>query len=473
MTKIRKSKGVTPTEKFLSDLCERTFLKLWSYPNPYKEDGKELCDLIAVFEDHVFVFFDRKSGRLDNLPKDLSLKWKRWKKEVIDKQIKTSKGAERYISDGNPIFLDDRCETALPVEIPKNAKIHKFIVAHGAEEACKDSSSNNVYGSLGICYEEPSKHRPDSPFSAELEELEKRLKKLPFLISMKKDDPVHILDSFNLEIVMGELDTIFDFTSFITEKEDAIGRYRSLIYCGEEDLLAHYFLNYDEKHSRYRIGTDEKDVSSIMIEEGKWKDFAESEHYRNRKKENEVSYCWDRLLQKTCQNALDGTLTGDVDLKRTENLIREMAKEPRATRRFLSEQIRKAIETFPESEHTVERKLTFMSSSVYPDKGYVFLQVKCPQIRNDKIDYIESRRHMLTIACGAAKNRFPHLNTVVGIAIDSPKFAREVSEDFALLDCSEWSEEVSEYYERENEDLEFFKSGNQVKTERSVKDFPT
>jgi len=43
-----KSAGVTPTERLLADFCERSFLKLWSYPNPYKDDGHELCDLLAA-----------------------------------------------------------------------------------------------------------------------------------------------------------------------------------------------------------------------------------------------------------------------------------------------------------------------------------------------------------------------------------------------------------------------------------------
>lgn len=55
MTKINKSEGLTPTEKSLFELCESTFLKLWTYANPYKEDRKELCDLLAVFEDDVFL----------------------------------------------------------------------------------------------------------------------------------------------------------------------------------------------------------------------------------------------------------------------------------------------------------------------------------------------------------------------------------------------------------------------------------
>lgn len=40
--KIIKSDGMTPTERLLADLCDRTFLKLWSYPNPFKEDKNEL-----------------------------------------------------------------------------------------------------------------------------------------------------------------------------------------------------------------------------------------------------------------------------------------------------------------------------------------------------------------------------------------------------------------------------------------------
>jgi hypothetical protein len=56
---IVKSSGVTPTERLLAELCERSFLRLWSYPNPYKDHGKEICDLLAVFGDHVFTFFDR------------------------------------------------------------------------------------------------------------------------------------------------------------------------------------------------------------------------------------------------------------------------------------------------------------------------------------------------------------------------------------------------------------------------------
>ena len=61
------SGGVTATERLLAEFCERSFLKLWSYPNPHKDDGHELCDLLAVFGDTVFIFFDREKGNTEFL----------------------------------------------------------------------------------------------------------------------------------------------------------------------------------------------------------------------------------------------------------------------------------------------------------------------------------------------------------------------------------------------------------------------
>src|SRR5271168_4611842 len=94
---IEKSRGVTPTEQFLTELCDRTFLKIWCYANPFKSDGKELCDLIAVFENHVYLFFDRESRKFDAAA-DVELTWERWQRETVQKQIATANGAARYIA---------------------------------------------------------------------------------------------------------------------------------------------------------------------------------------------------------------------------------------------------------------------------------------------------------------------------------------------------------------------------------------
>ena len=58
---------------------------------------------------------------------------------------------------------------------------------------------------------------------------------------------MHLFDSHTVDIMLGELDTFYDFTSYIKSKEAAIAKFENLAYAGEEDLLAHYYLNFDEE----------------------------------------------------------------------------------------------------------------------------------------------------------------------------------------------------------------------------------
>lgn len=440
---IEKSGGVTETERLLAAFCERTFLKLWSYPNPHKDDGHELCDLLAVFGDTVFIFFDREN-KLPPVPeKDPQVLWDRWKRNVIERQVKTAHGAERYIRSGRPIFLDAKGAVPFPLAIdPAKSVVHKIIVAHGAKEACELASSRNVYGSLAISYRE-TEGGPTQPFHIEID----------------KRNPVHILDSHNLPILLSELDTVSDFSAYLNEKERAIGALDALTYCGEEDLLGHYLLNYDDASKRHVIGPrqEREKFNCVMIGEGEWHDFIETDLYKNTKNEDRISYFWDELIQRTCQNALNGTLGGNSDLLRGPSAIFEMIKEPRFVRRGLAEKMLTAVEHFPDHPSQFTRQVTFLPS-FEPNVGYVLLQLRVPD--GNKITdpaYREKRQTLLEIACGAAKNKFSYLTKVIGIGIDAPKFAGGTSsEDFILLPCEIWTEEMRAYYEEQNAVWNFF-----------------
>jgi len=453
--KIIKSEGVTPTEKILADLCDRSFLKLWSYPNPIKEDKDEFFDLLAVFENHVFIFFDRENQAFSKDSTDPLINWKRWKKKVIDAQIRTAHGAERYIKSGRGIFLDKDLAIPFPIDIDhQNMVIHKIIIAHGAKEACENFSNDNIYGSLGMIY---GTRPPELPF--------------PFVIHMDKENPVHVFDSHNLPIIFNELDTFYDFSSYLNAKVDAIKSYDTLIYCGEEDLLANYYFNFDESNKKHFIGTSRKDINFVMVAEGEWQDFTNSEIYRNKKSADEVSYVWDEIIQRTSQNTLDGTLLGNSSPLRGQSAIHEMAKEPRFNRRALSEHIVQAIRNFPESSKPIIRNLSFMPS-FYKGTGYVFLQLKVEGITDYNNDYRPKRRAMLEIACGVAKNKFEYLEKVVGIAIDAPKYTKTNSEDFILMDCDNWTVDHRKRYEKANEGLGFFETDSLTMKKKTVKNFP-
>lgn len=437
-----KSAGVTATERMLANFCERSFLKLWSYPNPYKNDGHELCDLLAVFGNDVFIFFDREAALPHDSEKDPEVLWDRWKRNAIDRQVKTAHGAERYIRNNQPIFLDGKCEQPFPFDFDrKNVAIHKIIVAHGAKEACERASPQNIYGSLAITYGD----RIGGPTPM-------------FHIEISKQNPVHILDSHNMPIVLSELDTVNDLATYLHEKVRAASALDYLIYCGEEDLLGHYLLNYDDTTKRHIIGSPTKEnVNGVMIGEGEWCAFSQSEVYKNTKEADRISYFWDELIQRTCQNSLDGTLGGNSDILRGESAIYEMVKEPRFMRRGLSEKMLTAVEQFPDIG-PFARKVTYLPS-FEKNVAYVLLQLRIPEPLRSAPNFREKQRAILEIACAAAKNKFPHLIKVIGIGIEAPKFSDGTnSEDFILMPCETWSTEQQNYYRDLNKDWNFFET---------------
>lgn len=437
---FEKSSGVTDTERLLADFCERSFLKLWTYPNPCKDDGHELCDLLAVFDNYVFVFFDREK-LLPAVPdRDPQVLWDRWKRTVIDRQVATAHGAERYIRSGRPIFLDAKKAISFPLSIDvSKVTIHKIVIAHGAKEACQQASDENVYGSLAISYCESGGGAT-----------------APFHIEIDRRNPVHILDSHNMPIVLAELDTVTDFSNYLDEKARAIARFDVLSYCGEEDLLGHYLLSFDAKLKRHFIGPKNEQVNGVGIGEGEWRDFIESDVYKNTKNEDRISYFWDQLIQRTCQNALDGTLGGNTDLLRGQSAIFEMVKEPRFMRRGISQRLLSAVERFPDIPGEFSRQVTFVPS-FHENVGYVLLQLRAPDAFKAEQDYREKRQTLLEIACGAAKNKMPELTKIIGIGIDAPKFAgTSNAEDFILLPCGNWTDEMRAYYEAQNAHWNFF-----------------
>ena len=273
MAKIIKSNGVNESEIKLTQLCESTFLKLWTYSNVFKEKGVELCDAIAIFENNVFLFSDKAIKFAEN--KSLDVAWSRWKRKAVDKSYKQLKMAENWIKrNPSEIYLNAKAEQKIPIKIKdiNTARFFKIVVANGAEEACKSSSSENIHGSLPIRY-----------FSSEYKNLEF---KLPFYVDISKNEIYHVLDSFNLSIVLNELDTITDLYLYLSEKETFIQKLDILSYTGEEELLTKYITNIDTNSNTHIFFSEDiiQKYNSISIDQGEWAKFKESREYNIKKK---------------------------------------------------------------------------------------------------------------------------------------------------------------------------------------------
>ena len=285
---FQRSSGVTPSEKYLVHLCEKAFLRLWSYPNLYRDQGsgKELCDVLIVFGQDVIVFSDKSCAYPDS--GDEAKDWARWFKRSIRESARQVYGAERWISHHpKRIFLDPACKHPLPVDLPPSdaMRIHRVVVARGAGERCSaffggDSGSlmvrNDLAGDAHI-------NAPAGPFG---------------VFRIGQVDPekgyVHVFDDENLDILLSELDTTADFVAYLTRKEAFLCSQTVVSAPGEEDLLAHYLTHTNANDEHDFVFPPDLDLIQF---DHLYRGMSDDEQYKAKKSADEISYRIDELIE--------------------------------------------------------------------------------------------------------------------------------------------------------------------------------
>ena len=229
-------------EKSVHELAQKSFLIDWCFPNPVLPNGKELCDLLVIFDQTAIIW----------QVKDLKLGEKgRYKKSEVQKNLRQLSGARRQLFElKTPIELQNSrqmIETFDPTQIKE-----VFLV---------------------------------SVLLGEGEDL------FPFVESIK-DFTVHVFNQDFTQIILIELDTISDFITYLRLKEALIRDNKSImIMGGEEELLAFYLMN---ERSFSRI----ENATHILLDEGSWKEFQNSSSYKAKKEEDKYSYGWDDIIDR-------------------------------------------------------------------------------------------------------------------------------------------------------------------------------
>lgn len=362
---LHRSEGVTDAERYLHRLCQRSFLSLWSYPGLFRDQrtgkgghGKEVCDLLVVFRDHIIIFSDKDCSfpNSGNVPLD----WCRWLRRAVLKSAEQVWGAERWIkSFPDRLFLDRACTQRFPIELPdtSKAKIHRVVVAHAASDRCKEQ-----FGGSGSLMLDPSVVGP-------IHDLDVSTAR-PFVIGDL--DPsrgyVHVLDDTSLDIVMRELDTTADFIQYLTKKEVFFRSGRLMFAAGEEELLAFYLQQLNDQDEHDFIVPPEK--THVGLLEGLWRDFMQHPRRIAQIEANDVSYTWDRLIETFNHHILAGTSYGPkVPFSEREQAVRMLAVENRTVRRFLAKSLLQLLE----SSSTAKRSTRVLLPPRPGSPFYVFL----------------------------------------------------------------------------------------------------
>lgn len=447
---VVRAQGVTPSERYLGRLAENSFLNLWSYPTPYRDqkqaasgDGKELCDLLVVCGKYVIIFSEKSVS----WPKGkLEVAWARWAKRAIRDAARQAGGAERWITDHpNRIFLDRECTREFPIDLPppEGRSIHRVVVASGAAGACKQHLIDSS-GSLVI--------RPDIKGDAHW--LVTRGELYPFMVG--DVDPtgsfVHVFNETSLEVLMNELDTITDFAEYLDKKATFVRSGRLLQANGEENLLAYYAtrVNDDGEHDFVLTsGLIEDDSASLMIDGSQYPSFTQDARYVAKKEADKASYIWDALITTFTTPMLEGTTVAvgeynyKYEVRQRELAVRYMALERRFVRRSHGEAIEDALRTgqdkeiffrlmlVPEGKKLHETAFFFMTAT-YTGSSQHFKSYE---------EYRKARIGMLHVYARGILERYSYLKRAIGVACEPPGQEHGGSEDLIYAEQAEWTDE--------------------------------
>ena len=460
---ISKGTGLTSTERYLARLAERSFLNLWSYPNPYRDqgqpvggDGKELCDLLVVCGRDIIIFSEKNITWPEG---EVETAWRRWAKRALLASTNQASGAERWITlFPDRIFLDSRCTQRFPIEIPEKgeAVIHRIVVARGAGEACERHFLDGL-GSLRV--------RPEI-----LGDQHCALDSQPFAVGDL--DPsgsyVHVMDDITLDILLNELDTVVDFTDYLDKKAAFVrsGQLRSA--AGEQDLLAHYAIRVNEDGEHDFVKGKGSLDAPIDLEPGLYRRFESDPRYLARREVDKTSYFWDRLIESFTSHMIDGTsvvLEGhDYELKIRELCVRYMARQRRVVRRCLGGAVAEAL-TLGAGEEMFRRAMVVPAGLPDCETGFFVLTMKrldWMKQEGSYEDYRVARKNTALIFARGLLVRFPYLERVVGVACEPAAQGQGGSEELVYHEQALWSRAEQAAIEKDCKRLDMLQEGVKV-----------
>ena len=442
---VKKSDGASESEKYLIQKCQNTFLSLWSYPNPYIADkkAKELCDILAVFGNHVFLFSD-KYCRFDNNQK-VEVAWNRWYKHAIDAGAKQLTGAERYIKQNKPIYLDAKHTQRFPFPIPNgnDVVIHRIIVARGIREACTNFY-NGGHGSLIVntTFIGPQHlltiGRDGNPINQD------RNPVFTAGIIVDREHYCHVFDDYTLDCIMDELDTVSDFISYLEQKERMIYAGKDILSPGEEEILGRY-LSTIEKDQHCIVTELEMHSNQCFEFSGFWDRYVHNPDRLIKVKENEDSYIWDDLLEHAFKNMMAGTLRdmSHPDYQTQAIMFQRFAEPCRVERRELARSFLgayfSAVQTIDQNSTTPITFVRRIQLYARRDTLITILLLHCPKDKPLE-DCLAFRRKcleakMLSLLPSSRGNTYH-----IGIAkfLDTE---RDNSEDFVYVNANDFPDD--------------------------------
>ena len=437
--RFKRSVGITPSEKLLADLCDNSFLTLWSYPNLYRKPGKELCDLMVVFGDSVIIFSDKSCGYPNS--GDPQLDWSRWYRRSIADSAHQLRRAESWLRKySDRVFLDAKCAEVLPVQLPPTDRIqvHRVCIALGASERSKAETGKNSLTVSAVVEGDAQ----------------------CFTVGHVNQQWgwVHVIDDETLPVVLNELSTVMDFLDYLRKKERLIESGKFVYAESELDLLAYFLWNNREFPF--------PDAGCFKLDPNLWQKVEADPDFLAGREANKASYFWDGLIEYLTDLYMKEELEfgNEIPVGDYERMARIMAAENRFGRRILAKWIlKRAVLSRDEYVGSILQSL---------QREVLYVLLIGPGDRGEEHAlYRRKRSEQLYDRCIAAKAAQLDRRYIIGIAMDA-RGVRGSSEDFIYMDTADWTEEAIQKAEELRQELGYFVEGKALKRHVSESEYP-
>lgn len=369
--------AVNTSEEVVEQVCRRSFLSMWSIPNPQGKDaGKELCDILIVCNPYIIVIS----------VKDIALKrtedpkhgFDRWLRKAVDASAQQIAGACRWLETASCVTLSDGSRG--PDLPPRDQRrILRIAVAFGSEGEVLYSSTD-MYGGF-----------------------------------------VHVFTEHTFESIFAELDTITDFTDYLVAKETLLDRCPVVIIQGtERDLMALYlFANRQFSDS----------IDLLVVEDDLWAGFESDPGVLRKREADKVSYAWDRLVERLSAELIEDRSSMTSYPSEAEFVLRHMAQESRFSRRGLGERLL----DFSSAESRARVRARVVESYT-EGLAYVFLNAKDTEDRQEIARELQSR-------CYIVRGLYPGAKVVLGISFERREPDGAYRTMLCRIEPPEWTEQ--------------------------------
>lgn len=413
--------NINQSEARLGELTRSTFLSMWSYQNPYYSPGKELCDVLVIFEDYVIIMSDKFINFGEHA--DPSINWRRWYKKAVSSSIRQLHGAINQIKNApDRIYSDPTASSPFPLRLPSPERMRILLVAvaNGSEGVCIEK---NGHPGLKI----DTRTKGDSSF-------------LTIGLHDDRGTFLHVINKTGLDAIFKCLDTTRDFIDYLERKEVALSQ-ESWVVHGEENLVAGY-MQSQAGHQPFSISSSSYPLKdgARFVASGLWESYLNSTVFRKRKEASYASYVIDRIIEHVSKEYENHKMIigQDKPFEYHESAFRLLARESRLGRMIISTALR---------DIWLECTDAFWSSIVksIETDGLYYLWLLYPKFPGDiSAEKLEKVLHaQLDDYMWVARSKFPDAKIIFGICLPNRE-CEEKSRIFKVMDGDNWNKKLQE-----------------------------